>query len=198
MTNKVDTAFERHFSEPPVVAVKEGRTHCEACKEALDPTVLHKCHGNQEYQAPVYSTTDITETCPVEGCGGDGVLVERDTLQGKSFVIVCKVCRTFVWPEVTEKSQAIHEWNATAKQSSGYWPKWRAELPGDDERATVIASDVKLGPHHPDLANYRGKCPGPHIDGHQCPKCEGTGVIPPTKPEPVPVTEIVVPPEGGK
>jgi len=183
MTKSVDTAFERHFSEPPVVAVKEGRTHCEACKEPLDPTVMHKCHGNQEYQAPTVSATDITEICPAPGCVGDGVLVESQTIHGGAFVVVCDTCGTYAHPLVVSRETAIESWNAAPRNTGGltFWPKWLAHLPGDDERANVIQSDAK--PSHPDLANYRGACPAVHVEGETCDWCENTGTIPPTKPE---------------
>lgn len=36
------------MTEPPALAVTNSRTHCEACGNALDPAVMHKCHGNAE------------------------------------------------------------------------------------------------------------------------------------------------------
>ena len=187
MTKSVDTAFERHFSEPPVVAVKEGRTHCEACKESLDPSVMHKCHGNREYQA-AESHTEITEKCP--DCGSDGVLGKIERIIGAvqtMFVLVCKDCRTFVHPEVTTAADAILGWNKAIiwQRKTGSlveWVKWLADLPGDDERANVIPNESKPA-RHPDLTTYRGACPAVHIEGHECPMCEGTGTVPPTKPE---------------
>lgn len=188
MTKHVDTAFERHFSEPPVVAVKEGRTHCEACKEPLDPNVMHKCHGNQEYQAPVFSSTEITEACP-QCETGQGKLHE---VRPGSFVVVCATCRTYLYPDyLTPKNVAINSWNCeAAAKSKG--PVWRADLPGDDERTNVIPAQGIVG--HPDLTNYKGVCPKCHGgrgliinaatgESPQCDLCEGTGTIPPTKPE---------------
>jgi hypothetical protein len=177
MTKHVDTAFERHFSEPPVVAVKEGRTHCEACKEPLDPTVMHKCHGNQEYQAPVFSSTEVTEPCP-ECDTGEGKLHE---VRSGSFVVVCATCRTYLYPDyLTPKNVAINSWNfEAATKRKGVWPIWRADLPGDDERENVIQSEAK--PSHPDLTNYQGACPAVHVEGETCDWCENTGTIPPTK-----------------
>jgi hypothetical protein len=37
------------FSEPPDVIQKTGRTNCEACGEALNPTVMHTCRGNWRF-----------------------------------------------------------------------------------------------------------------------------------------------------
>ena len=34
------------LTEPPAVAVTNSRTHCEACGDALNPHVMHKCAGN--------------------------------------------------------------------------------------------------------------------------------------------------------
>lgn len=189
MSKHVDTAFERHFSEPPVVAVKEGRTHCEACKEPLDPTVMHKCHGNQEYQAPV-SHTEITEVCP--DCGGEGILGKMERWGAGSspavtYIVICKACRTCLGPEVDSAANAIHTWNAQVLSGkSANRAKWLAMLPGDDERANIIPSDsipsdVKAS--HPDLTSYRGACPATHVEGQVCKLCENTGTIPPTKPE---------------
>jgi transcription elongation factor Elf1 len=184
VTKHVDTAFERHFSEPPVVTVKADRTHCEACQEPLDPSVMHKCHGNQEYQPPVISSTKITEACP--DCKGIVVLVQRGDPGHETYTCVCGNCRTFVTAEVPSKMTAILIWNdvamrARASGTSGVWPKWMAGLPGDDERMNVIPSDAK--PSHPDLSNYTGACPATHIEGHECPMCEGTGMVPPRKSE---------------
>lgn len=33
-------------TEPPLLAVSNSRTHCNACLEPLDPNVMHKCAGN--------------------------------------------------------------------------------------------------------------------------------------------------------
>lgn len=41
------------FTEPPVLTHKTDRTHCEVCGALLDPNVLHKCAGNEEYKPPV-------------------------------------------------------------------------------------------------------------------------------------------------
>ena len=41
------------ITDPPEVTVKTNRTHCEACGEKLDPNVMHKCAGNEEYKPPV-------------------------------------------------------------------------------------------------------------------------------------------------
>jgi len=171
MSKHVDTAFELHFSEPPVVAVKEGRTHCEACKEPLDPAVMHKCHGNKEYQAPVISSTEITALCQ---CGGKGILhkIERAGIPSY-YVVVCEKCRSFFYPEVATQESAIHGWNVGAS-SAVTAPKWLAALPGDDERANIIASDGK--PSHPDLTDYTGACVCEGQDP-ACTLCQGTGVI---------------------
>ena len=85
MTHQVDTALDRTFSEPPNVAVSATRTHCEACHEPLDPNVMHKCHGNKEWEPPVPKAVapDLSAykgACPavhVDGevcdlCGGTG------------------------------------------------------------------------------------------------------------------------------
>ncbi len=189
MTKNVDTAFERHFSEPPVVTVKTDRTHCEACKEPLAPDVMHKCAGNQEYQAPVISSTEITEKCPE--CAGDGIVVKQEMFGLNktitSYAVVCGKCRTYLWPLVQHLGEAIEKWNRLARSGGkGCWPKFLAHLPGDDERANVIPSDTipsNVKASHPDLSGYKGACPAVHIEGHECPMCEGTNVIPPTKPE---------------
>jgi len=34
------------LTEPPLLAVTNSRTHCNACQGALDPNVMHKCAGN--------------------------------------------------------------------------------------------------------------------------------------------------------
>ena len=34
------------LTEPPVLLVSNSRTHCDACQQALDPNVMHKCAGN--------------------------------------------------------------------------------------------------------------------------------------------------------
>jgi len=34
------------LTEPPILLVSDSRTHCEACLQALDPNVMHKCAGN--------------------------------------------------------------------------------------------------------------------------------------------------------
>ena len=191
MTKHVDTAFERHFSEPPVVAVKEGRTHCEACQEALDPNVMHKCHGNQEYQAPVFSTTEITEKCPK--CSGTAVLVIPGPFGAwPIYVVVCRDCRMYVYPPNEAKAEAIANWNriaACGESGEPSWAQWRADMPGDDERQKVVLlpenSQITLQTDalHPDLTNYRGACPAVHVEGQVCDWCENTGTIPPTKPE---------------
>jgi RNase P subunit RPR2 len=190
MTRHVDTAFERHFSEPPVLSVKEGRTHCEACREPLDPNVMHKCHGNQEFQ-PADSHTEITEKCP--DCGSVGILrkIERPTAAIQTaFVVICKDCRTFVHPEVTAPADAIFGWNkAVAKQARDMnlvtWPKWLADLPGDDERKLTfeVPESWAAAKVHPNLTSYQGACPAVHVEGETCDLCENTGTIPPTKPE---------------
>lgn len=201
MTKQVDTGFERHFSEPPVLAVKEGRTHCEACKEALDPTVMHKCHGNQEYQ-PVISYTEITEACPAchEKSG------KLFNVGGGPYgnVVICEACHTFVSAPVEQSPDAVYAWNAIISARGdivpeGGWPKWHALLPGDDERISTALANV-LRPsttptsvQRPDLTNYRGVCPISHVEGQDCHLCENTGVIPPTKPVEIPPLEIVVP-----
>jgi hypothetical protein len=69
------------LSAPPEVTVKTDRTHCEHCNEPLDPTVYHKCAGNEEYKPPLQAAVmpDVSNyrgACP-------GVHVE-----GK----VCKLC----------------------------------------------------------------------------------------------------------
>jgi len=180
MTKSVDTAFERHFSEPPVVAVKEGRTHCEACKEPLNPDVMHKCHGNKEHEPPVFSSTEITEICP--RCKGEGALIEREVFQGLTYVVVCKTCRVYVWPEVSIASDAIRCWNSAPRNGTEGWPVWLADMPGDDTRANVIQSETQP-PRHPDLRNYKGVCPeckgtGQNVLGDaDCDDCAGTGVI---------------------
>jgi len=183
VTKHVDTAFERHFSEPPVVAVKEGRTHCEACKEPLDPSVMHKCHGNQEYQAPVVSATEITQRCP-ECSTGEGVLLSLPFYGVVEHVVVCKTCRRYLYPLVNDPGKAISSWNEQAMRGlKGCWPVWRAALPGDDERANVIQGDAK--PAQPDLANYTGECPKCrggrdlvfNAESVGCDLCGGKGVI---------------------
>lgn len=174
----IATGFGKEFSEPPNVTVSAARTHCEACQEPLDPNVMHKCHGNKQYEPPVFSWTEITELCPA--CMGEGVLVERETFQAKTFVVVCKSCRTYVWPEVAIQSSAISYWNAAERNGSlTGWPKWLAHMPGDDERSNVVENEVK--PAHPDLANYQGACPAVHVEGEICDWCENTGTIPPTR-----------------
>lgn len=203
----IETGFGKEFSEPPNVTVSGARTHCDACKEPLDPSVMHKCHGNQEYQAPVISSTEITEACP--DCGGAPVLVERKDFQSPTYVLVCGTCRTFVASETLSVTDAIYGWNLMAPRKAGMignWPKWRAGLPGDDERANVIPQTGATG-GHPDLTNYNGACPDCHRSGSitknckycngsnencetcgglgefevACARCEGTGTIPPTK-----------------
>ncbi len=87
MTNPIDTALDRTFSEPPDVKVSATRTHCDACGEPLDVSVMHKCHGNKGCEPPVLqpAAPDMTNykgACPavhVEGetcdwCGGTGVI----------------------------------------------------------------------------------------------------------------------------
>jgi len=49
------------FSEPPVLTIKEGRTHCEACGAALAPDVMHKCAGNEEYKPLAAAGMSIPE-----------------------------------------------------------------------------------------------------------------------------------------
>lgn len=198
----IETGFGKEFSEPPNVSVSGARINCEACGATLDVNVMHKCHGNKEYQPPVFSSSEITELCPV--CPTEGVLVERDTFQEKTFVVVCKSCRTYVWPEVSARETAIHSWNAAARGAPQSWPKWLADMPGDDERVAVIAGDrnngVALLAKSADLTNYRGACPAVHVEGEDCHLCENTGMVPPTKPVSVAPTDIVVPPtpEGAK
>lgn len=174
----IETGFGKEFSEPPSVSVSDTRTHCEACKEPLDPSVMHKCHGNQEYQTPV-SHTEITEACR---CGGNGVLhkIKRSGITAY-YVVVCEKCRTFFYPEVATRASAMHGWNVGAA-SGVAGPKWIAALPGDDERANVIRSELQAA-RHPDLTAYKGACPAVHVDGEACDLCEGTGIVPPTKPE---------------
>lgn len=82
------------ITDPPILEHKEGRTHCEACQEPLQPDVLHKCHGNQEHQpsAPAPRHPDLSNyqgVCPqchglptppdeqaepCDVCGGKGVI----------------------------------------------------------------------------------------------------------------------------
>lgn len=192
--SRVETAEGIPFSEPPNVIVSSARSHCEACKEPLDPNVMHKCDGNKHYEPPVFSSTEITELCPA--CLGEGVLVERETFQAKTFVVVCKSCRTYVWPEVTARAAAIYSWNSALRDGSlTGWPKWLAELPGDDERTNIIPNLSSARPSpHPDLTNYQGVCPkcyggrGLVINADTgetpiCDLCENTGTVPPTKSE---------------
>jgi len=191
MTKHVDTAFERHFSEPPVVAVKEGRTHCEACKEPLDPTMMHKCHGNQMYQPPVFSSTEITEKCPK--CAETGVLVKPGSVgTWRIYVVVCSGCRTYVYLPVEDMGEAIANWNRIAScGASGEpsWATWRADMPGDDERLRIYIRPensqitLRVNASLPDLTNYHGACPAVHVEGETCNWCKNTGTIPPTKPE---------------
>lgn len=75
MTHNVDTAFDRTFSDPPNVTVSAQRTHCEACQEPLDPHVMHKCAGNEEWKPPLEQPrhpdlTNYKGVCP--GCNGVG------------------------------------------------------------------------------------------------------------------------------
>lgn len=90
--SRVETAEGVPFSEPPQVTVKVDRTHCEACKEPLDPNVMHKCEGNKEWEPVDLNKVDWMSTqpdlakykgaCPiphVEGkvcvfCNGTGVI----------------------------------------------------------------------------------------------------------------------------
>lgn len=83
----IETGFGKEFSEPPNVTVSAVRTHCEACKEPLDPNVMHKCHGNQEwkptqdptprpehYTAPEPAHPDLTNyqgSCPAVHIEGE-------------------------------------------------------------------------------------------------------------------------------
>ena len=177
MTKHVDTAFERHFSEPPVVEVKEGRTHCEACKEPLDPNVMHKCHGNKEYQPPTYSSTEITGKCP--RCDAAGVLVKPGPAgTWRIYVVICSGCRTYVYSPVEDMAEAIVNWNRIAgcgASGEPSWATWRAALPGDDERTNVIRSDVK--PVTPNLTSYKGACPAVHVEGEVCDLCQNTGEV---------------------
>lgn len=34
------------LTEPPTLNQTTSRTQCEACGEALSPSVMHRCHGN--------------------------------------------------------------------------------------------------------------------------------------------------------
>ena len=34
------------LTEPPLLAVSNSRTHCDACGERLDPNAMHRCDGN--------------------------------------------------------------------------------------------------------------------------------------------------------
>ena len=61
----IETGFGKEFSEPPNVTVSAARTHCEACKEPLDPNVMHNCHGNKEWKpthVAIVETGDTPET----------------------------------------------------------------------------------------------------------------------------------------
>lgn len=184
MSHKVDTAFDRTFSEPPQVSVSGARTHCEACKEPLEPSVMHKCHGNKHYEPLVVSSTQITEACPA--CGGQGVLVENaspHTPSGTAAVVVCKDCRTYLYSpfEIQSLQVAIALWNGQAMTSKGPWPKWLADLPGEDERKRTAPRPEEKG-GHPDLTAYKGSCPRCMREGNpdfnpECELCGGKGVI---------------------
>lgn len=177
----IETGFGKEFSEPPNVAVSAERTHCEACQEPLDPNVMHKCHGNKHYEPPVFSSTEITARCP-ECETGEGVLLSLPFYGVVECVVVCRSCRRYLYPLVSDSGKAIANWNeqaATGKK--GCWPLWRAALPGDDERSNSVVS--KPTPAHPDLTNYQGACPAVHVEGEVCDWCENTGTIPPTKGE---------------
>lgn len=34
------------LTEPPTLAQTTSRTHCEACGQMLDPSIMHRCDGN--------------------------------------------------------------------------------------------------------------------------------------------------------
>lgn len=177
MTDRVETAFGREFSEPPNVSVSSSRTHCEACQEPLAPDVVHKCHGNKHYEPPVISSTEITQACP--DCRGLNASVLICLWDGapNTYVVVCKDCRTFLCGEVDSRERAIHGWNLVASSGiSSIWSKWKAALPGDDE-AKRVAPKVDGIVGHPDLTNYKGVCPAMHVKGEVCSWCGGKGVI---------------------
>lgn len=187
----IETGFGKEFSEPPNVTVSAARTHCEACQEPLDPNVMHKCHGNKHFEPRAVSHAHITEACP-ECDTGEGVLITAHVVQGQAFSVVCKACRTYLWPLVTDKGEAIASWNtAAATHKKGCWPRWLAGLPGDDEHSPVMQTFTSGESHggyvgvdyrsHPDLSSYKGACPAVHVEGEVCDWCENTGTIPPTK-----------------
>jgi len=47
------------LSDPPVLTVKENRTHCEACGAKLEPNVMHKCAGNEEWKPQTITSQDV-------------------------------------------------------------------------------------------------------------------------------------------
>ena len=181
----IETGFGKEFSEPPSVAVSTDRTHCSACKEPLDPAVMHQCHGNQQHQAPVVSFTDITEACPE--CLGDGVLVDARSAGVLVYVVVCKDCRTYLWPLVSTREEAIASWNLQAlSRKKGCWPVWLVDMPGLPPVISTPVIEAKAS--HPDLSNYKGVCPtcrglkGTLKDAETgeidpCTHCDGKGVL---------------------
>jgi hypothetical protein len=72
------------LSAPPDVTVRTGRTHCEHCKEALDPAVYHKCAGNEEYKPPAQAAAmpnlaGYKGACPVVHVEGEACLLCDNT-----------------------------------------------------------------------------------------------------------------------
>lgn len=49
---------------PPIVTESKGRTHCDACGDALAPDIMHKCDGNKEWKPP--RRMDPTRWSPTE------------------------------------------------------------------------------------------------------------------------------------
>lgn len=124
----------------------------------------------------------ITEPCP--SCQHEGVLISRVLAHPVTHVVVCKGCRIHLSPEVSTADEAIHWWNTHSinwdKVKDIGWLKWRALMPNDDERKTLLPARniVRM----PDLTNYRGVCPvcqgrKPEKDAPACEHCGGEGVV---------------------
>lgn len=61
----MSTAESISMGFPPELTISKDRTHCEACKLPLDPAVMHRCAGNEEWKpdpAPLaFDTTPVTK-----------------------------------------------------------------------------------------------------------------------------------------
>lgn len=67
------------LSYPPVLTQSEARTHCDACKEALDPTVAHVCKGNAHWHPYAVDSVDLELTITKDDVTCIGMLKPEDS-----------------------------------------------------------------------------------------------------------------------